>query len=639
MTWEYNPANTVVFDIEADGLLYEATKIHCIVVRTSSDTFLYYDDISKIRDFIHLNNRWGGIADGIRELKNFINNSRTLVGHNICGFDLPLIKKLGLSRGTEITPWNFQILDTMTVSQLLSPETENSLEYWGDVLGIPKIEHNDWTQLSDDMLARCIGDVELNWKLYEYFAKTKRLYETREIQGKQEPIWQSAVDLEQKVLWIHAHQVLNGVLFDTDKAISLYNNLSQEFSELEIEVQSRLPWIQEKTKGVIEVSKPFNANGSLSTRAMKYVSGNGPHSSMSVGPFSRVGFRQVNVKSPDELKGVLLGLGWEPTEWNYKKGTKEKSSPKLTEESYDSLPAGLGKDIAHLLTLKHRMSFLVNEKDCSKGAIGEVRSDGRLPADGITCGTPTARYRHSGKVVNLPRVTSAYGTELRELFKVAENYVMVGSDLKGIEARLMGHYSAMFDGGALINVLLQEDIHTYNARTLGISRNDAKIFLYSLSYGAGPEKLSKLLKIPVSKARKLVKEYWRINSGLDRIRELLVQSFRRNQGFIYGLDGRKVFIRSDHKLLNSLIQSSAAIIFKRWMAIMHEWYDDLSSPPVKQLIAYHDELEYEIENGPINMNWFEDGLKFTAKKAGEFYDIRIPIECDVKFGGNYAKVH
>jgi len=197
----------------------------------------------------------------------------------------------------------------------------------------------------------------------------------------------------------------------------------------------------------------------------------------------------------------------------------------------------------------------------------------------------------------------------------------------------------MFDGGALINVLLQEDIHTYNARTLGISRNDAKIFLYSLSYGAGPEKLSKLLKIPVSKARKLVKEYWRINSGLDKVRELLIQSFRRNQGFIYGLDGRKVFIRSDHKLLNSLIQSSAAIIFKRWMAIMHEWYDDLSSPPVKQLIAYHDELVYEIENGPINMNWFEDGLKFTAKKAGEFYDIRIPIECDVKFGGNYAKVH
>ena len=107
--------------------------------------------------------------------------------------------------------------------------------------------------------------------------------------------------------------MLSGVLFDTDRAIDLYNNLSQEFSELEIEVQSRLPWIQEKTKGVIEVSKPFNANGSLSTRAMKYVSDNGPHSSLAVGPFSRVGFRQVNVKSPDELKGVLLGLGWEPT--------------------------------------------------------------------------------------------------------------------------------------------------------------------------------------------------------------------------------------------------------------------------------------------------------------------------------------
>ena len=285
------------------------------------------------------------------------------------------------------------------------------------------------------------------------------------------------------------------------------------------------------------------------------------------------------------------------------------------------------------------MSFLVNEKDCSKGAIGEVRSDGRLPADGITCGTPTARYRHSGKVVNLPRVTSAYGTELRELFKVPEGMVMVGSDLKGIEARLMGHYSAMFDGGALINVLLQEDIHTYNARTLGISRNDAKIFLYSLSYGAGPEKLSKLLKIPVSKARKLVKEYWRINSGLDKVRELLIQSFRRNQGFIYGLDGRKVFIRSDHKLLNSLIQSSAAIIFKRWMVLMYERYATVSGTVIKQLIAYHDELEFEMEDTAIYRTVVEDNLVARAKKAGEFYDIKIAIECDVKFGGNYAEVH
>ena len=241
--------------------------------------------------------------------------------------------------------------------------------------------------------------------------------------------------------------------------------------------------------------------------------------------------------------------------------------------------------------------------------------------------------------MNLPRVSSPYGKELRELFKVPENYVMVGSDLKGIEARLMGHYSAMFDGGALINVLLQEDIHTYNARTLGISRNDAKIFLYSLSYGAGPEKLSKLLKIPVNEARKLVKEYWRINKGLDSIRELLVQSFRRNQGFIYGLDGRKVFIRSDHKLLNSLIQSSAAIIFKRWMVLMHEWYCGLVAFIIKQLIAYHDELEYEMEDTQDHRDALNVCLGVSAKRAGEFYDIKIPIECDVKFGGNYAEVH
>lgn len=133
--------------------------------------------------------------------------------------------------------------------------------------------------------------------------------------------------------------------------------------------------------------------------------------------------------------------------------------------------------------MKHRRNTIVNFKDpCGKGIISNLREDGRVPAEGITCGTPTGRTTHRGSVCNVPKCDEKvlYGCRMRELFCVRDPYVMIGADLSAIEARLFGHYTFPYDGGHYAKELLEGDIHSNNAKLIERDRDTAKTFYYAL---------------------------------------------------------------------------------------------------------------------------------------------------------------
>lgn len=199
-----------------------------------------------------------------------------------------------------------------------------------------------------------------------------------------------------------------------------------------------------------------------------------------VGPFSKVSFERYDLDSPTQLKDFLFSLGWQPDEWNYNKETKEKTSPKITLSSLESIGSSdLGKWVGRYYTLRHRRNFLENINDPdNKGILSLLREDGRIEADAMTCNTKTSRMSHIG-VCNVPKAGSIYGEELREIFRVYDPYVMCGSDLAAIEARLIGHYTHYFDAGIMAKELLEGDIHTKNAKLIGKDRNTAKIFFYA----------------------------------------------------------------------------------------------------------------------------------------------------------------
>ena len=84
----------IVFDIEANGLLDEATDIHCIAVSENGDEPVCYG------------------PDRLQEALTWISGATNLIGHNIIQYDLPLLRKL---MGWDV-PVGVQIKDTFLVS-------------------------------------------------------------------------------------------------------------------------------------------------------------------------------------------------------------------------------------------------------------------------------------------------------------------------------------------------------------------------------------------------------------------------------------------------------------------------------------------------------------------------------------------
>ena len=153
----------VAFDIETDGLLETATKIHCIVIVDL--------DSDRIDEFG---------PDQIDAALARLSEATYLVGHNILNFDLPVLQRLcGWAPGPTCA-----IVDTLIASRLilanaleLDQQAEAmrdpplgklngrfSLEAWGARLGIPKVgaDIEDWSAMDPGdagaLRRRCTSD-------------------------------------------------------------------------------------------------------------------------------------------------------------------------------------------------------------------------------------------------------------------------------------------------------------------------------------------------------------------------------------------------------------------------------------------------------------------------------------------------
>lgn len=93
----------------------------------------------------------------------------------------------------------------------------------------------------------------------------------------------------------------------------------------------------------------------------------------------------------------------------------------------------------------------------------------------------------------------------------------------------------------------------------------------NVTYGCFAPKLAETLDVPLNKARILWDRYWEENYALGRLRDTIIKTVQsRNPSFIYGIDGRKLWVRSEHSALNLLFQSAGSICMKYAMCIIDE---------------------------------------------------------------------
>ena len=259
--------------------------------------------------------------------------------------------------------------------------------------------------------------------------------------------------------------------------------------------------------------------------------------------------------------------------------------------------------------------------------------DGRLHHS-CFIGAVTHRMAHSHP--NLAQVSS--DKDCRELFITQPNWKLVDSDLSGIELRLFAHYLHRYDGGRYAKILLEQDIHQVNADKIGISRRQVKTITYCFLYGGGNQKLGlsydNMLSPEAAKKKgaEIRRAYLDAVEGLED----LVNATRRvaEGGSIRAIDKRQIIVDKEHKALNCLLQGSAAVIAKRWLLLTHQNLGHLTH---ERYAFVHDE---QVLGAPAeNAEQIADVCKLSALLAGEYYNLRLPIEADAQIGDNWAEVH
>lgn len=251
-------------------------------------------------------------------------------------------------------------------------------------------------------------------------------------------------------------------------------------------------------------------------------------------------------------------------------------------------------------------------------------------------GAVTHRMAHSHP--NLAQVSS--DKDCRELFVTKPTWKLIDSDLAGIELRLFAHYLARYDGGRYAKILLEQDIHQVNADKIGISRRQVKTITYCFLYGGGNQKLGLSYDnmLPLEKAKKKGAEIRRAYMDAIPGLEKLVEDTKRvaGRGSIRAIDKRQIIVDKEHKALNCLLQGSAAVVAKRWL-LLTDHNIRMSNMEYERYAFVHD--EQVLGSDPKYAHDIAEICKLSALQAGEYYNLRLPIEADAQIGDNWAEVH
>ena len=108
----------------------------------------------------------------------------------------------------------------------------------------------------------------------------------------------------------------------------------------------------------------------------------------------------------------------------------------------------------------------------------------------------------------------------------------------------------------------------------------------------------------------------------------------QQQRVLKGLDGRKIFIRSKHAALNSLLQSAGAIVMKKALVIFNEKIKDL---PAEFVANVHD--EWQVETTYKNADTVGKLGVEAIIEAGIELNLNCPLDGEYNVGRNWSETH
>ncbi len=513
--------------------------------------------------------------DHLYSFNSWSKNVDKFIMHNGLSFDAPILNRL---LGTNIKP--DRIIDTLILSQLFNPlrDKGHSLKAWGEKLNMLKGgEGVNFLVYNQAMLDYCKQDVEITHAVY------------KELINESKGFSKESVDLEHKVRLILNQQENNGFAFNMRKAQELRAKLRDDLHDLEQwsleEFEPTIVEMKTKTKEI-----PFN-----------------------------IGSRQ-------QIADRLIKRGWKPSQYT------DKDNIIMNESVLKTIKEPSLKVIAE----RFAKYFLLQKRVVMIEAwIDACQEDERVHGRVMTLRTVTGRMAHnSPNMAQVPATYSPYGKDCRNLWTVSDpvRYKLVGTDASGLELRCLAHY---LKDTTYTDEILNGDIHTKNMELAGIKdRDQAKTFIYAFLYGAGPDKIGKIVGAGKEQGKILIKRFLSNLPALKRLREQVEDAGKR--GRIKAIDGRYLKVRSAHSALNTLLQGAGAIICKQWLVhIMSRVYQ--KNLGVKLVASVHDEYQFEVLNKDVGD--FCAITKIAMKETEQTLKLRCPLDNDYKVGTTWTETH
>lgn len=134
----------LLFDVEANG--FKPDTIWMVVITNlltrKRDTYVGLDQVAVAIDRLV--------------------NARMVSGHYIKGYDLKVFNNL-----CGVTIPHDKVIDTLELSRNLCDLPKHGLEYWGDLLGLPKLKQPRFDVFTESMVPYCERDVDLNVLVFD----------------------------------------------------------------------------------------------------------------------------------------------------------------------------------------------------------------------------------------------------------------------------------------------------------------------------------------------------------------------------------------------------------------------------------------------------------------------------------------
>jgi len=610
-----------VFDVEADGLLDQATKIHVLSYKTK-------DGIVSTHDY--------------DEMRTFFTQADTLVGHNIIRYDIPLVEKL---LNIKVTA---NLVDTLALSWYINHDRiRHGLEGYGNDYGVPKPKIDDWDNLTPEEYAhRCEEDVKINVRLYkELDTYLSYLYPDEGTKVKFVKYLGFKMDCareQEKLRW----------KLDVEKAQRHFDDLMQQKLEKIEQLADAMP-LQKIYKKVEKPKRLTKQDGTLTAFGERWYallkSAKLPETT--VGPIQVLDKEvRANPNSNDQVKDWLRNLGWQPATFKYSRNPdgSERAVEQVRDGS-DLCPSVLHLVDQHpsvglldgLTVINHRLGIFKSFLDCHE--------DGWVKAE-IAGFTNTLRFRHAKPLVNLPGVDKPWGKEIRGCLTAPEGYVLCGADMTSLEDTTKRHYMQPLDPDYVeemskegfdphldlakhAGAVTQSDIDKHNSGEVSLKalRKNYKVVNYSATYGVGAQKLSRTTGLSVKESKKLLNAFWERNWAVQRVadtastREKWGKQWLRNpvSGFFHSL-------RSDKDKFSTLNQSTGVFCFDSWVGLCR-------ANGVQTVGQFHDEIIALVHDG--EQQHIQRIMETAIQKLNDKLRLNVPLGIDAQFGKDYSEIH